>query len=84
MTAPIDRRSVVGGLAAGAMLAPRGARAALPPLPKAPVALSIIDVGGALALLQAGFDAYNMSGGLLEWAADGLPMEPSDGYVAEA
>ena len=58
MTAPIDRRSVVGGLAAGAILAPHGARAALPPLPKAPVALSIIDVGGALALLQAGFDAY--------------------------
>ena len=28
MTAPIDRRSVVGGLAAGAILAPHGARAA--------------------------------------------------------
>ncbi|MBV8770522.1 MAG: extracellular solute-binding protein [Hyphomicrobiales bacterium] len=58
MTASIDRRKVVGGLAAGAVLAPRSAHAALPPLPKAPVALSIIDVGGALALLQAGFDAY--------------------------
>ncbi|MBV8767114.1 MAG: ABC transporter substrate-binding protein, partial [Hyphomicrobiales bacterium] len=57
MTARIDRRSVVGGLAAGAMLAPGASRAALPPLPKSPVALSIIDVGGALALLQAGFEA---------------------------
>jgi rhodanese-related sulfurtransferase len=30
----------------------------------------------------AGFDAHNMSGGLLEWDAAGLPMEPADGYVA--
>jgi rhodanese-related sulfurtransferase len=36
------------------------------------------------AFRGAGFDAYNMSGGLLEWAADGLPLEPGDGYVAEA
>ncbi|MFI5011969.1 MAG: extracellular solute-binding protein [Hyphomicrobiales bacterium] len=54
----MDRRGFVGGMAAGAVLAASGARAAMPPLPKAPVALSIIDVGGALALLQAGFDAY--------------------------
>ena len=59
MTACIDRRGVVGGLAAGAMLAPRAARGPrCRRCPKAPVALSIIDVGGALALLQAGFDAY--------------------------
>jgi rhodanese-related sulfurtransferase len=36
------------------------------------------------AFRGAGFDAYNMSGGLLEWAADGLPLDPGDGYVAEA
>lgn len=30
----------------------------------------------------AGYDAHNMAGGLLEWAANGLPMEPDDGYVA--
>ena len=35
------------------------------------------------AFRQAGFEAYNMSGGLLEWEASGLPLEPSDGYVAD-
>jgi putative spermidine/putrescine transport system substrate-binding protein len=54
----MDRRGFVGGLAAGSTLFVGRAGAAVPPLPKAPVALSIIDVGGALALLQAGFDAY--------------------------
>jgi rhodanese-related sulfurtransferase len=36
------------------------------------------------ALRQAGFDAHNMTGGLLEWAAAGLPIEPDGGYVADA
>jgi rhodanese-related sulfurtransferase len=36
----------------------------------------------AVALRSAGFEAYNMSGGLLEWQAVGLPLEPDDGYVA--
>jgi putative spermidine/putrescine transport system substrate-binding protein len=54
----LNRRGFVGGLAAGTALATRTAQAAAPPLPKSPVALSIIDVGGALALLQQGFDAY--------------------------
>jgi rhodanese-related sulfurtransferase len=35
------------------------------------------------ALTQAGFDAHNMAGGMLEWAAAGLTMEPADGHVAE-
>jgi rhodanese-related sulfurtransferase len=35
------------------------------------------------ALEQAGFDAHNMSGGMLEWHAAGLQMEPADGFVAE-
>src|ERR1700722_13868909 len=30
---------------------------------------------------NAGFDAHNMAGGLLEWHAAGLPIEPADGYV---
>jgi len=34
------------------------------------------------AFRQAGFDAHNMVGGLLEWEASGLPLEPADGYVA--
>jgi rhodanese-related sulfurtransferase len=35
------------------------------------------------ALSQAGFDAHNMVGGMLDWAAAGLTMEPADGHVAE-
>jgi rhodanese-related sulfurtransferase len=35
------------------------------------------------ALRQAGYDAHNMVGGMLEWQAANLPMEPSDGFVAE-
>jgi rhodanese-related sulfurtransferase len=34
------------------------------------------------AFTQAGFDAYNMVGGLLDWVAAGLPLEPDGGYVA--
>jgi rhodanese-related sulfurtransferase len=35
------------------------------------------------ALLQAGYDAHNMVGGMLDWYAADLPMEPADGRVAE-
>ncbi len=35
------------------------------------------------ALSAAGYDAHNMTGGMLEWHAAGLPMEPADGFVAE-
>jgi rhodanese-related sulfurtransferase len=35
------------------------------------------------AFRGAGFDAHNMSGGLLEWVARGLPLDPPDGYVAD-
>lgn len=34
------------------------------------------------AFRGAGFDAHNMSGGLQEWAAAGLPLDPPDGHVA--
>lgn len=37
----------------------------------------------AQAFRAAGFDAYTMSGGLLRWAAEGLPLIPRDGYVAD-
>ncbi|MDX3809759.1 MAG: ABC transporter substrate-binding protein, partial [Bosea sp. (in: a-proteobacteria)] len=53
----IDRRTVLGGLGALATGA-SGAFAASPPLPSAPVAINIIDVGGALALMQQAFDDY--------------------------
>jgi rhodanese-related sulfurtransferase len=36
----------------------------------------------AQAFSGAGWDAHNMSGGLLEWSSAGLPIEPDDGYVA--
>jgi len=38
----------------------------------------------AEAFRGAGFDAHNMAGGLLQWQADGLPLEPADGYVADS
>ncbi len=34
------------------------------------------------AFREAGYDAYNLTGGLLDWHAAGLPLEPADGYVA--
>jgi rhodanese-related sulfurtransferase len=34
------------------------------------------------AFRGAGFDAHNLAGGLVEWAAAGLALEPADGYVA--
>ncbi len=34
------------------------------------------------AFRGAGFDAYNLAGGLLEWHAAGLPLDPPSGYVA--
>jgi rhodanese-related sulfurtransferase len=36
------------------------------------------------AFRQAGYDAHNMAGGLLEWQAGGLPLEPADGHVADS
>jgi rhodanese-related sulfurtransferase len=36
----------------------------------------------AEALRGAGFDAHNMLGGLLDWVAADLPIEPADGSVA--
>ncbi len=35
------------------------------------------------AFRRAGYDAHNMAGGLLEWHAAGLPLEPADGHVAD-
>jgi len=37
----------------------------------------------AQAFRAAGFDAYTMTGGLLRWAAEGRPLAPEDGTVAE-
>jgi len=35
----------------------------------------------AAAFLQAGYDAHNMTGGLIAWDAAGLPLDPQDGFV---
>jgi rhodanese-related sulfurtransferase len=37
----------------------------------------------AEAFSQAGFDAHNMTGGIMAWTEQGLPLEPKDGRVAE-
>lgn len=55
----LGRRTVLGGVAAGALGAVWPARAApLPPLPAAPISLTLIDVAGALALHQQAFADY--------------------------
>jgi rhodanese-related sulfurtransferase len=35
------------------------------------------------AFRQAGFDAYNVSGGMLAWERSGLPIAPDGGHVAD-
>lgn len=35
------------------------------------------------AFAQAGYDAHNMTGGMLAWDAAGLPIAPEGGFVAE-
>lgn len=37
----------------------------------------------AEAFSAAGFDVYNLAGGIVQWIEDGRPIEPADGYVAE-
>jgi len=37
----------------------------------------------ATAFSAAGYDAYNLEGGLLSWVDSGLPIEPAGGHVAE-
>lgn len=35
------------------------------------------------AFRAAGYDAYNLAGGIQAWVDAGLPIEPEGGYVAE-
>jgi rhodanese-related sulfurtransferase len=36
------------------------------------------------AFRAAGFNAHNLAGGLLQWQAAGLPLDPPDGCVADS
>ena len=35
------------------------------------------------AFRAAGYDAYNLTGGIVAWVDQGLPIAPEDGFVAE-
>ena len=37
----------------------------------------------AQAFRRAGYDAYSLDGGMLAWAAGGLPLDPPGGTVAD-
>jgi len=37
----------------------------------------------AQAFRTSGFEAYSMSGGLVRWVAEGHPLTPAEGYVAD-
>jgi putative spermidine/putrescine transport system substrate-binding protein len=54
----LNRRQFAGGLAGAAALGVAPAFAQAPALPSAPVALSIVDVAGNLALTQKAFELY--------------------------
>jgi len=52
------RRHVLAGMAGAATIGISGARAQVPPLPTAPVALNFVDVAGNLALTQSAIEMY--------------------------
>lgn len=57
-TTGFNRRMLLGGAAGAAALAATGARAQSLTLPKSPVVITVMDVGGALALMQKAFENY--------------------------
>jgi rhodanese-related sulfurtransferase len=61
--------------------------AAAPSLPADKPIVFVCRVGGrsgmaAFAFARAGFDAHNLTGGLIAWAEGGLPLAPEGGSVA--
>jgi hypothetical protein len=50
MTGLVTRRTILGATAGAAALRITGASAQVPPLPKSPVTINIVDVAGNLAL----------------------------------
>jgi rhodanese-related sulfurtransferase len=62
--------------------------AAAPSIDPALPVVFVCRVGGrssmaAWSFARAGYDAHNLEGGMLAWAASGLPVEPEGGFVAE-
>jgi len=54
----MSRRVLLGGMTASAMAGAMPAWAKTPALPAAPVVITVMDVGGALALIQPAFEEY--------------------------
>jgi putative spermidine/putrescine transport system substrate-binding protein len=54
----MNRRVLLGGMTASAMAGAMPAWAKTPALPSAPVVITVMDVGGALALMQPAFEEY--------------------------
>ncbi|MFJ7355998.1 ABC transporter substrate-binding protein [Phyllobacterium sp. NPDC097923] len=54
----MSRRVLLGGMTASAMAGAMPAWAKTPALPSAPVVITVMDVGGALALIQPAFEEY--------------------------
>ncbi|MGH6861348.1 MAG: extracellular solute-binding protein [Phyllobacterium sp.] len=54
----LNRRAVLGAMAASAVTGMTRAFAATPALPGSPVVITVMDVGGALALIQPAFEEY--------------------------
>ena len=62
--------------------------AAAPTIEASRPVVFVCRVGGrssmaAWSFARAGYDAHNLEGGMVGWAANGLPLEPEGGHVAE-
>ena len=62
--------------------------AAAPTIDPSPPLVFVCRVGSrssmaAWSFARAGYDAHNMDGGMVGWAAAGLPLEPDGGRVAD-
>ena len=85
-----EPREYEAGRIAGARLMPLGELAAQAQTisPERPVVFYCRSGARSAMATQAfrgaGFDAHNMAGGLLDWDAAGLPLEPEGGHVADS
>jgi rhodanese-related sulfurtransferase len=76
------------GHIAGALHVPVGELGArLAEVPKDRVIVAVCRSGNrsahvALALARAGYRARNLAGGMKAWKRAGLPIEPTDGFIA--